>query len=93
MRSMLLILVLLTSQNLFAREVHVKGYTKTDGTYVDSYTRTAPDNTINNNWSTQGNTNPYTGIVGTVPQNSYQPTYGSGNSTFGSGAKSIFDRD
>ncbi len=45
--------------------VHVKGYTRKDGTYVQPHNRTAPDGNFNNNWSTQGNVNPYTGEDGT----------------------------
>ena len=37
-----------------------------DGTYVQPHHRTAPDNNRLNNYSTQGNVNPYTGQMGTV---------------------------
>jgi hypothetical protein len=46
-------------------EVYVDGYTRSDGTYVEPYMRTAPDDTTLNNWSTRGNVNPYTGEPGT----------------------------
>ncbi|MHB9100778.1 MAG: hypothetical protein ACYC2E_04615 [Sulfuricella sp.] len=55
---------------------YVNGYTKRDGTYVAPHYRTTPDSTLNNNYSTQGNANPYTGQDGTVnpyPQPQYQP--------------------
>jgi hypothetical protein len=45
--------------------VHVSGHTTKNGTYVQPHYRTAPDHTKLNNWSTKGNTNPYTGKVGT----------------------------
>ncbi len=45
--------------------VHVKGYTRKDGTYVAPHYRSAPDGTKSNNWSTKGNVNPYTGKAGT----------------------------
>jgi hypothetical protein len=45
--------------------VHVKGYTKKDGTYVAPHDRTAPNSTKNDNWSTKGNVNPETGKPGT----------------------------
>jgi endonuclease YncB( thermonuclease family) len=48
--------------------VNVRGYFRKDGTYVAGYKRTAPDGNSNNNWSTQGNINPYTGQVGTTKQ-------------------------
>lgn len=43
----------------------VRGYTKKDGTYVAPHHRTSPDSSKNNNWSTKGNENPYTGKPGT----------------------------
>ena len=45
--------------------VNVRPYTKKDGTYVAPHHRTAPDSAKTNNWSTKGNTNPYTGKPGT----------------------------
>lgn len=45
--------------------VYVHGYTKKDGTYVAPYMRTAPSSSKADNWSTQGNINPYTGKEGT----------------------------
>lgn len=44
----------------------VRGYVRKDGTYVAPYQRTAPNGTINDNYSTKGNVNPYTGKAGTV---------------------------
>ncbi|MFC4822245.1 hypothetical protein [Dokdonella ginsengisoli] len=45
--------------------VHVAGHTTKSGKYVPSHTRTAPDHSKYNNWSTKGNVNPYTGKAGT----------------------------
>lgn len=45
--------------------VHVRGYTRKDGTYVQPHHRSAPDGRKSNNWSTRGNVNPYTGKPGT----------------------------
>jgi endonuclease YncB( thermonuclease family) len=45
--------------------VNVRGYFRKDGTYVAGHQRTAPDGNFSNNWSTEGNVNPYTGKVGT----------------------------
>ena len=45
--------------------VDVSGYTRSNGSYVNSYERSSPDNTTSNNWSTKGNINPYTGQEGT----------------------------
>ena len=43
---------------------YARPYVRSDGTYVQGHYRTAPDNTRLNNWSTQGNSNPYTGQKG-----------------------------
>lgn len=59
----------------FGQDVWVNGYTRANGTYVSGHYRTRPDNTINNNFSTVGNVNPYTGKSGTVPRESYSTAY------------------
>lgn len=59
--------------------VHVRGYYRKDGTYVQPHDRTAPNETRNDNWSTRGNVNPETGKPGTKPRDedivspAYQP--------------------
>lgn len=72
MKYLLSVLIMLFSMSAFAGDVHVNGYTRKDGTYVQPHYRTAPDNTNLNNYSTQGNTNPYTGQQGHVQPNPYQ---------------------
>lgn len=47
-----------------AKQVRVKGYYRSNGTYVQPSYRTAPDRNPYNNWSTKGNVNPYTGQPG-----------------------------
>ena len=47
-----------------AAQVHVNPYTTRDGTYVPGHMRSAPDSNPYNNYSTQGNTNPWTGERG-----------------------------
>ena len=42
----------------------VRGYVRKDGTYVAPYTRSTRDSTPYNNYSTKGNSNPYTGKKG-----------------------------
>lgn len=56
---------------------YVNGYTRSDGTYVAPHYRSSPDSSRSNNWSSQGNVNPYTGRSGTVDP--YKPSnpYGS----------------
>ena len=46
--------------------VYVKGYTRSNGTYVRGHYRTAPNSTKADNFSTRGNVNPYTGKPGWV---------------------------
>lgn len=56
-------------------QTHVRPYVKQDGTYVQPHVRSAPDGNPYNNYSTSGNSNPWTGQAGTVnPQPSpYNP--------------------
>ena len=61
-----------------AGDVSVKGYVKSDGTYVAPHMRSAADGDFSNNWTTQGNVNPYTAKEGTrvTPPASYgTPSY------------------
>lgn len=60
------ILLLTMSFSLYA-DVHVNGYQKQNGSYVQPHMRSSPNSTSLDNWSTQGNTNPYTGAAGTKP--------------------------
>lgn len=46
----------------------VHGYMKRNGAVVAPYHATNPDHTKNNNYSTRGNVNPYTGKEGTKPR-------------------------
>lgn len=49
-----------------SNHVKVEGYYKSNGTYVKPHMRTAPNNTIMDNFSTSPNINPYTGEKGKV---------------------------
>lgn len=68
MKHVSLFVLVMFSAGIVAAQVSVRGYTKKDGTYVAPHHRTAPDNTLSNNYSTKGNVNPYTGKEGTVDQ-------------------------
>jgi hypothetical protein len=64
--------------------VHVRGYYRKDGTFVEPHYRSAPDSDPGNNWSTKGNFNPYTGKDGvratpTLPLQSPSPALTKGN--------------
>ena len=56
------------------------GYYRTDGTYVSGHYKTVSNDTNHDNYSTQGNTNTYTGESGSVARD-----YSSGASSSGSG--------
>ena len=77
--SSVLFAVLVMTSVAFAGDTWVNGHwkdTNHDGvkdTWVDGYHRTTPNNTINDNYSTYPNVNPYTGKQGTV--NPYQDDY------------------
>lgn len=49
-------------------DVWVDGYVRKDGTYVPGHWRTEPNDTKNDNYSTEGNYNPYTGERGAKPR-------------------------
>jgi hypothetical protein len=57
--------------------VRVRGYYRSNGTYVQPHYRSNPDGNFSNNWSTYPNVNPYTGAVGTkrTPPSSTLPSY------------------
>ena len=63
-----LIAILLMVASYGQGQTYVHGYTKSNGTYVEGHYRTLPNSTRNDNWSTIGNTNPYTGVEGTKPR-------------------------
>ncbi len=70
----------------------VSPHVRRDGTYVQPHFRTNPNSNPYDNWSTRGNTNPYTGQPGyrnptpnygygapTAPTYPSYPSYGSGS--------------
>lgn len=56
----------------------VNGYQKRDGSYVQGHYKSRSNNTRNDNYSTRGNRNPYTGSYGTKPRDN---NYGFGSGT------------
>lgn len=74
MKAALLTVLFLLPTVAFA-DTYVSPYVRSDGTYVQGHYRTAPDNTIYNNYTTYPNVNPYTGQTGTIqqPPTNYQP--------------------
>jgi hypothetical protein len=64
-----LLLLLFFSFSAFAQDdVWVNGYYKSDGTYIEGHYKTNPNQTVNDNYSTVGNLNPYTGEWGDKPR-------------------------
>ena len=68
---LIIILQLMFVFGFSQKRVHVKGYTKKNGTYVNSYYRTSPDSKVSNNYSYPGNYNPNKGSFTTGQANRY----------------------
>lgn len=66
---------IIVSFSAFAEEV--SGYYRKNGTYVQSYERTAPDNTRTNNYDYPGNYNPNTGGYTQSNNHDYSDNYNS----------------
>lgn len=64
MKIMFLLLTIMSAP-VFADQF-VSGYVRSDGTYVEPHFRSSPDSSTYNNYSSRGNSNPYTGERGTV---------------------------
>lgn len=54
---------------------YVKPYITRNGTFVEGHFRSAPDGARSNNYSAQGNVNPYSGAKGTVDPFAPQPLF------------------
>jgi hypothetical protein len=82
-RVLLFVLGLLLGLAAFA-DTYVNGYCRKDGTCVQGYYRSSPNSTTIDNYSSQGNANPYTGTTGTKA-NDYTPeasNYGAGQTIY-----------
>jgi hypothetical protein len=77
-RLVLALLTVLMLSSAASAADYVRGYMRRDGSYVPGHYRSSADGYRYNNYSTQGNYNPYTGRSG------YQPLYPSYRSNFGS---------
>jgi hypothetical protein len=66
-RLVILATLLAFASPALAQNTHsVRGYVRSDGTYVQPHQQTNPNTTKLDNWTTQGNVNPTTGQPGTV---------------------------
>lgn len=80
MKTTITALLLLGIAGIASADQYVQGHVRKDGTYVQGYHRSSPDSSTLNNYSTQGNYNPYTGKQGT--ESAYStPSYGSSSSS------------
>jgi hypothetical protein len=66
MRRIVLVAAITVALPAAASDVWVKPHVTRDGEYVEGHYRTKQNNTKLDNYSTEGNTNPYTGKKGTV---------------------------
>ena len=69
---------------LVTADTWVNGYVRRDGTYVQGHYRQEPNSTNLDNYSTQGNVNPYSGEHGTRARD-YSPeayNYGDGRTIY-----------
>jgi hypothetical protein len=84
MKKIIFIIAFLFTTAFSFAQVSVKGYYRSNGTYVQAHQRTAPNYTRNDNYSTIGNSNPYTGEAGTHSRDSYTttPIYSSSNTIY-----------
>ena len=65
MKKLLLAVLAVALMTTLAFAGQVKGYTRSNGTYVQGYERSSPNSTVQDNYSYKGNSNPYTGRQGT----------------------------
>lgn len=76
---LLTLALMLTLTIIFAQvnpnKVWVNGYYRSNGTHVKGHYRTAPNHTVNDNYSTEGNVNPHTGQKGWIPRDGYTNPY------------------
>ena len=61
---------------VFAEDTYIDGYIRDDGGYVQPHFRSQADDYSDNNFSAEGNTNPYTGDRGNVSPPTIFPNHG-----------------
>jgi len=90
--TILVILVVVCATTLTAdAAVRVRGYYRSNGTYVQPYYRSNPDGNFSNNWSTYPNINPYTGATGTRRTPSYSESYSWSSPSYNWGSSSSWN--
>ena len=84
MKTIIATLALIASTGAALADTYVNGYTRRDGTYVQPHYRSSPDSYRFNNYSSQGNVNPYTG------QRGYSNSYGTYSNSYGSTRRNTY---
>jgi len=64
-KTIILVAALLAFATVALADEYVNGYFRKDGTYVQPHYRSSPNSGKYDNYSSQGNSNPYTGKKGT----------------------------
>lgn len=75
MSILVVVVLVLVITTVSDADVRVRGYYRSNGTYVRPHYRSDPDGNFYNNWSTYPNINPYTGAIGTRRTPSYSSGY------------------
>lgn len=76
MKTLFALLALISVSVAAVADEYVRGYTRKDGTYVEPHHRSSQNNRRDDNYSSQGNQNPYTGQRGyDRNENSNPPAY------------------
>jgi hypothetical protein len=93
MKTLLIIVTAFLSASAIA-DTTVRGYVRSDGTYVAPHVRSSPNSNRYDNYSSQGNANPYTGQQGSQRNElSDMPTYNKnyGNPNYGNQYKNPYN--
>jgi hypothetical protein len=73
MKKFVLLLAIAVGSSAALADEFVSGYLRSDGTYVAPHFRSSPNSYRFDNYSSQGNTNPYTGQQGYEPHEFSSP--------------------
>ena len=71
MQYLLLLSLIVIGLGVNAKDTYVNGYYRSNGTYVAPHYRSSPNSSTWDNYSTRGNTNPYTGQRGSTDPYKY----------------------
>ncbi len=91
MKRLVFLLTLLLCYFASLGQVHVDGYYRSNGTYVEPHYRSSPDGNPYNNYSYPGNYNPYTGKVAGGSEEAYLRNYYRTYASYGGGSVDIKD--